>query len=100
MMDINGDWDVLIRTPMGPQEFLFSVKQDGSSFSGSASGELGSMDFSDGSIDGDEIRWSMRVMKPFPMTLAVRATVEGSQLQGSVDAGMMGTMPLNGTRRA
>lgn len=100
MANVDGDWDVQIRTPMGPQDFLFTVTSAGDGFSGHASGELGSMDFSDGTIEGDELRWSMNLMKPFPMRLTVRATVEGDRIQGVVDAGAMGTMPLSGTRRA
>ncbi len=100
MSDLGGEWDVTIQTPMGEQSFLFDVRVDGQRFSGHASGELGSLDFDDGVIDGDALSWSMRVKKPFPMTLAVRATLSGDAIEGIVDAGMMGAMPMAGTRRA
>ena len=100
MAEIDGEWNVVIRTPMGAQAGVIAVSREGSGFSGRITGDLGSLDFSDGVIDGDSVRWSMSLMKPMPMKLSVRATVSGDTIEGTVDAGFMGAMPLNGTRNA
>ncbi len=96
---VDGEWDVVIKTPMGDQAFLLSLDSDGAGFSGTASGELGSADIRGGTIDGDIVRWPFELAKPFPMKLAVEARVEGDRIAGSVDAGFAGKMPLSGSRR-
>lgn len=98
--NVDGDWDVVIKTPMGDQAFLLSLASDGDGFTGTASGELGSTDIVGGRIEGDEVRWPFDLAKPFPMKLEVRAAVTGDRIAGSVDAGFMGKMPLSGVRRA
>ena len=100
MAMIDGDWDVVIRTSMGPQAFRLSLVSSGDGFSGDASGELGSTVIEGGRIDGDRVCWPFALTKPFPMTLTVEAVVTGDTIEGSVDAGFMGKMPLNGSRRA
>ncbi len=99
MASIDGVWNVVIRTPMGPQEFVLNLKSDGDSFSGDASGELGSAPIDGGKVDGDTATWSMKLSKPMPMTLKVRVTVSEYEVEGVVDAGMMGVMPLSGARQ-
>lgn len=98
--NVDGDWDVVIKTPMGDQAFLLSLVSDGDIFSGHASGELGSTEIEGGRIDGDVVSWPFLLTKPFPMKLSVRATVSGGSIAGSVDAGFMGMMPLSGSRRS
>ena len=91
---------MVIRTPMGEQAFLLVLESDEMGFGGTASGELGSVEIEGGELEGDSATWSMKVRKPFPMTLTARATIKDDTVEGSVDAGMMGLMPLSGTRRA
>jgi hypothetical protein len=98
MARVDGAWNCVARTPMGAQEFMLVVKSDGDSFSGEVSGALGSMDIENGVVDGDTLTWSMEITSPFPMKLSVRATVDEDELQGIVDAGIMGAMPLSGAR--
>ena len=100
MTMVDGDWDVVIRTPMGDQAVQLSLMGTGNSFSGTASGEIGSVDIEGGQIDGNVATWSMKVKMPFPVTLTGRVTISGDSVEGTVDAGMMGLMPLSGTRRA
>lgn len=99
MANVDGQWDCITRTPMGPQESVLTIKSDGASFSGSNVGALGGIDITDGIVDGDTLTWSMEISTPFPMTLSARATVSGDTIQGTVDAGAMGAMPMSGTRK-
>ncbi len=85
---------------MGPQESVLTIVRDGDSFTGNNSGMLGDMPITDGTVDGDTLRWTMKITNPFPITLAARATVSGDVIEGMVDAGAMGTMPMNGKRKA
>jgi hypothetical protein len=98
MAAVDGSWDIVVRTPLGDQQGVLTVKSAGASFTGGLSGALGSVDVPDGTVDGDTIAWRMRISSPMPMTLECSATVEGDALTGSVGAGGYGSFPLSGTR--
>lgn len=98
MTMLDGDWDCVVESPLGPQSFRFTVKTAGDRFSGHAGGSLGSIDIPDGVAEGDTLAWSMPVPKPMPMTLRCKATIDGDTLDGQVSAGIFGTFPVKGTR--
>lgn len=100
MANVDGQWECVTRTPMGAQDSVLTIRTDGSSFSGSNVGALGSIDIEGGKVDGDTLTWEMEISSPFPMKLSARATVSGDTIQGTVDAGVMGSMPMSGTRKA
>ncbi len=100
MAAVDGDWNVTIKTPMGDQSSVFTVKSDGASFTGQVAGALGSMDIKDGAVDGNTLTWKMDMTVPMPMTLEGTATVDGDSISGSVKAGAFGDMGLSGTRKA
>lgn len=101
MSNISGYYQCGVDTPMGRQDFLLTVKADGDTFHGSASGivddESGSMKI-EGTVKGNEIAWSMPVPKPMPITLTCRATVDGDTLEGKVKAGIFGSYSITGVR--
>ena len=98
MADVDGTWNCIVESPMGEQEFVLTVASSGDSFTGAASGGIGSKAIADGTVDGDTLAWSMAVPKPMPITLACRATVSGDTLEGTVKAGIFGSFPIRGTR--
>ena len=99
MAAVDGDWDVTIKSPMGDQKAVLTVKRDGGSFSGQMSGGLGSMDIANGTVDGDTLSWGMDITVPMPMHLNATATVSGDAMTGEVKAGAFGSMGLSGTRK-
>jgi hypothetical protein len=100
MAEVDGEWDCMTRTPMGEQKSVFTVKSDGDSFTGSNSGQMGSLDIIDGKVDGNRLSWKMEMKMPFPMTLDCTAIVTGDSIEGGVTAGAFGTSPMTGTRKS
>lgn len=98
MAEIDGAWDCTAATPMGEQRFTMTVKRDGDRFTAHNSGAMGSMEVTDGTIEGDEIAWSMEITVPMPMRLTGKATVTGDRIAGGITAGFLGTFPLEGER--
>ena len=98
MAKLDGSWDCVVESPIGRQSFVFTIRTAGDRFSGRTEGGLGGMDIDDGMVEGDTLSWSMPVPKPFPMTLACRATIDGDTLDGSVAAGPFGSFPVKGKR--
>ncbi|MBX7492289.1 hypothetical protein K3163_03610 [Qipengyuania sp. 1NDW9] len=100
-MSVAGTYDTVVKSPMGDQKGTFTVVpgDDGHTFTGSMAGGMGSMDVKDGKINGDELTWAMDMTVPMPMTLNCKATVNGDQLTGTVNAGAFGDMALTGERQ-
>lgn len=100
-MSVAGTYDCVTNTPLGRQKGVLTiVPGEGDSFSGNITGDLGSMEVTDGRIAGQALTWSMRMTVPMPMDLDCKATIDGDALTGTVKAGMFGSMELTGTRRA
>ena len=100
MAAVDGEFDVVVKSPMGDQSSVLTVKSDGDSFTGSMAGAMGSMDIENGSVEGDTLKWKMDMTVPMPMTLECTATVDGDAITGEVVAGAFGSMGLSGTRKA
>ena len=100
-MSVAGTYDTVVKSPMGEQKGTFTVVpgDDGNTFTGSMAGGMGSMDVKDGKIDGDTLTWAMDMTVPMPMTLNCKATVDGDQMTGTVNAGAFGDMALTGERQ-
>ena len=97
MASVDGNWDCVVKSPLGDQKLTLSITGDGSRFSGTASGAMGSSDIA-GSLDGDTIAWTQSVSVPMPMTLDCKATADGDSMTGSVGAGAFGSFPLTGKK--
>jgi hypothetical protein len=97
MAGVDGNWDVVVKSPLGDQKLTLNVKSDGNSFTGTGSGAMGSADIS-GQVDGNTLSWKQQVTTPMPMTLDMTATVDGDSMTGSVGAGAFGSFPLSGKR--
>lgn len=100
MAAVDGTWDTIVKSPLGDQKAALTVKTDGSGWTGSQTGAMGSIDITDGTVAGDTIKWTMSITVPMPMTLTCEASAEGDTLTGSVAAGAFGSFPMTGTRTA
>ena len=101
MANVDGEWACTLKTPMGPQESVLTVKTDGAGgFTGTNSGAQGTLDVRDGKVDGDSLAWKMDVKVPMAMTLDATATVEGDTLTGTVKLGAFGNAAMTGSRKA
>jgi hypothetical protein len=98
MMTVAGTYEVVTKTPMGDQKSTLTVNVSGDAFTGSNVGPMGSLDITDGKVDGQTISWSSKITTPMPMTLDCKATIDGDAISGTVTAGMFGSFPLNGSR--
>jgi len=98
-MSLAGTYNTTVKSPMGDQTGTLTVEDNGDgTFSGNMAGAMGSMEVEDGAIGGNKLTWKMQMTVPMPMTLDCEATVDGDVLNGTVNAGAFGAMPLSGTR--
>jgi hypothetical protein len=75
-MRADGNWNILISTPMGERHATLSVKAEGTVLKGSQAAENNSAEIFDGSVNGDSISWKISITNPMPMTLEFSGTVQ------------------------
>ena len=88
---------MVLSTPMGPQEMTGHFETRGQSLGGylrSAEGEQG---FS-GTVEGNRLKFDLKVEKPMKITLKYDLTVDGDRISGKVKMGIFGSARLSGHR--
>lgn len=99
-MALEGRYDCITKTPIGTQKGVLSVVPEGDRFTGTITGDLGSMPLENGTIAGNTLRWTMTMTSPMKIELDCTATIDGDTLSGKIKAGFFGSMELSGTRVA
>jgi hypothetical protein len=98
-MAVDGTWKLTVNTPMGPQEGSLVLSCKGSTLNGTQSAASGeSQPIQNGTINGNDIRWTASISRPMPLTLEFAGTVSGDTLEGSVKFGMFGSGTFTGVR--
>jgi hypothetical protein len=98
MAGVDGTYETVVKSPMGDQKATLTVKSDGNGWTGTQAGAMGTAEITDGSVDGNTIKWKMSITVPMPMTLDCEATIDGDDVSGSVGAGAFGSFPMTGHR--
>jgi hypothetical protein len=97
-MTADGNWNLVVATPMGERCAPLSVKTDGDTLSGSQMADGNSAEVFDGAVNGNAITWKVSITDPMPMTLEFNGTIDGDELSGSVVLGAFGSSSFSGTR--
>ena len=97
-MAIDGDWKLVLDTPIGQQEAALTIKsKSATAFDGTMSGDAGRQSF-EGAIDGDILTWQTDITTPMPLSLEFTVTVVGEAMTGAAKLGTFGTAPVTGSR--
>ncbi|WP_428310064.1 xanthine dehydrogenase family protein molybdopterin-binding subunit [Hydrocarboniphaga sp.] len=94
---IDGMWKFVLSTPMGPQAFTGKLVTDGNTVSGSFYFNMDEASFT-GTINGNNLKWDLKVTKPMSITLKYDVQINGDKLTGKVKMGIFGTAKLSGER--
>ncbi len=97
-MSADGNWSLVVASPIGERPATLSVTTDGSTLKGSQQADGNSTEIFDGTVDGNAISWKVSIVDPMPMTLEFRGTMDGDELSGSVTLGAFGDASFSGTR--
>jgi carbon-monoxide dehydrogenase large subunit len=95
---IDGAWNMVLATPVGPQAMVARFATAGAMLTGTLESDQGNMDF-EGQVEGNRLIWSMKVTKPMPLTLKYDIQVDGDTLSGKAKMGMFGTSKVTGERQ-
>jgi aerobic carbon-monoxide dehydrogenase large subunit len=94
---IDGDWKMVLATPMGPQEMTGRFETNGDSLQGYLRSPEGRQSFT-GTVAGNRLKFDLKVEKPMKITLKYDIEVEGDTLSGRVKMGIFGSAKLTGER--
>lgn len=97
-MSVDGSWKITVSSPMGKQEATYDLKAEGSTLTGTQSGQGLSQPIKDGKVEGDNVSWSNSITSPFPMTLTFAGAVSGDRITGKVKAGAFGSFDFEGSK--
>jgi hypothetical protein len=97
-MSADGNWNLVISTPMGERQATFSAKTEGGALKGTQAADGNSAEIFDGTVNGNEVAWKVSITNPMEMTLEFAGTVSGNNMSGSVKLGMFGSSSFTGTR--
>jgi len=90
-MAVSGTYEINMNTPMGSQSVTLTLKEEGGSLSGTFAGQMGSQEFSGGTVDGNKVKFDVNInAMGNQITLNVDGTIDGDSI-----AGMMNT-PMGG----
>jgi hypothetical protein len=97
-MTADGNWNLVVSTPMGERHGSLSLKTEGTTLQGSQAADGNSTEIFDGTVNGNEISWKVLITDPMPMTLEFTGTVEGDEIAGTVKLGEFGDSSFSGIR--
>jgi hypothetical protein len=83
-MSADGNWSLVVITPLGERRGTLSVKTEGPKLKGTQMADGTSVEIFDGTVDGNAISWKVSITDPMPMTLELNGTINGDEVTGSV----------------
>jgi hypothetical protein len=97
-MTADGNWNLVVSTPMGERHGSLSLKTEGTTLQGSQAADGNSTEIFDGTVNGAAISWKVSITDPMPMTLEFTGTVDGDEIAGTVKLGEFGNSSFSGIR--
>ena len=98
-MTADGDWDLVVTTPLGERRGVLSLRTEGNRLYGSQMSDGNSTEIFDGVVDGTALSWKLSITDPVPLTLKFSGSIDGDQLSGTVVLGEFGNSMFWGKRK-
>jgi hypothetical protein len=98
-MDLIGEWDVVIKTPIGSMQVLYTFTNDSSNLTGTAAGKGETVALRDITVAAQRVTWRQSVTRPMRLNLDFDVVVDGDRLTGHSRAGRLPRSAVTGLRR-
>ena len=96
-MAISGNYQVVIKTPMGDQKGGMTMNQEGDALTGEMSSPFGNTVIENGKVNGEELTWTTKVTNPMPLTLEFTGSEDEGKISGKVKLGTFGVSTFSAT---
>lgn len=97
-VNFQGEWDTTISTPIGKLSVLVDLTSKDGQIVGTAKQGEKIVALDKPVLEGNQLKWSMKVTKPMPLTLKFIVTAVGNKMYGEAKAGMLPSSKLIGHR--
>ena len=94
-MDLTGQWDVTIKTPIGSLAVVYAFADDGTA---TATGKGETVPLRDIVVAGQRVTWRQSVTKPMRLNLDFAVVVDGDRMTGHSKAGRLPRSAVTGVR--
>lgn len=90
-MAVDGNWDLVMQTPMGSRNVKLALQAAGNDLSGEFQGDQGNAPVA-GSVDGSNLRFNATINGPMgQMELQFSGAEDADKMSGSVQFGAFGS---------
>jgi hypothetical protein len=96
---IAGEWDVVIKTPIGSLQVLYTFTDESGILTGTAAGKGETVALRDITVAAQRVTWRQTVTKPMRLNVDFDIVVDGDRLIGHSKAGRLPRSAVTGTRR-
>ena len=93
-MTADGDWDLVVTTPLGERRGVLSLKTEGKILRGRQTADGNSTEIFDGVADGTVLSWKISITDPMPMILKF----SGSMATGLAAQWLWGSSAISHSR--
>ena len=97
---LNGTWNVVIKTPLGTQQVAYEFRREGEALRGLARQGDDVTELQDPQLNGTRLTWTQQVTRPLKLRLFFDVTVDGDTLAGTAKAGALPASQVSGARSA
>jgi hypothetical protein len=98
-VDLTGEWDVVIKTPIGSVQVLYTFTNDSGVLTGTATGKGETVALRDITVAAQRVTWRQSVTRPMRLNLEFDVIVDGDRLTGHSRAGRLPRSAVTGVRR-
>ena len=101
MSEMDGAWDLEMETIRGNRTARLNLKTDGATASGSLVGDKRTLEFDDGRIKDNAVRWVSNVTLPMlrrERKITCTAMVDGDTISGTIDGPRQRLATFRGSR--
>jgi hypothetical protein len=95
---VDGDWKLVMDTPMGARNSTLSLRTASNALSGTHSADGNTARIFDGVVSGNDVAWKVSITSPISLTLEFKGTVAGDTISGEMSVGPMGNFSFRGER--
>ena len=96
---VAGAWKMTLESPRGTREGILELAVDGSSLSGTWTGERGSQQFAGGTVEGSNVSWQVKMSGPMgEFSLSFSGLLADGVISGEVQFGSFGKGKFEATR--
>jgi hypothetical protein len=97
-MPVTGTWNLEIATPLGRQDVVLRLDEDGGVLRGHARSAAEEVPLVDPTLTGNRLTWSQSITRPLRLNLTFVVTVDGDTMVGTSKAGRLPRSKVSGTR--